>query len=79
MIIHHRSKTLESVPLPWKINAALAAVVFALLVLILLVPMDHDFALMLGLVSMVLILLIVASGAMWLLRWMRRRRRPAKR
>lgn len=62
----------------WKINAALVAALLALFALIFFVPMEHDIALILGLISMVLFLLIVASAAMASLRWVKGKLRTAR-
>lgn len=62
----------------WKINAALVAALVALFALIFLIPMEHDLALILGLVSMVIFLLIVASAAMFSVRWLKGKLRTVR-
>ena len=62
----------------WKINAALVAALLALFALIFFIPMEHDVALILGLISMVLFLLIVAGAAMSSVRWIKGKLRTAR-
>lgn len=62
----------------WKINAALFGALLVLFALIFFVPMEHDMALILGLVSMVLFLLLIAGAAMTSVRWLKGKLRTVR-
>ncbi len=62
----------------WKVNAALAAALAVLFALIFFIPMEHDLTLILGLISMVIFLLIVASAAVSSIRWLKGKLRTVR-
>lgn len=62
----------------WKVTAGLLAALVVLFAMIFFIPMEHDMALILGLICMVIFLLAAASIAMSSFRWLKGKLRTAR-